>query len=133
MIPQSRFATMNPLEFRVYEVAERRKAVTLLSEAAHPGPNRNDAVEWGAHAARVQSSPARRRPCRLPGQLTKRFEWRVGPEVPGEPPGTAGQRPALPSPSRIVPAKEWENVSQRWSKVTDQGSQKGTRNLFPHP
>ena len=60
--------------------------------------NRNDAAAWGAHAARVQFSAARR-------ELRASDFWRTvwlgrkwSDELFGEPPNSEGQRPALPIP-----------------------------------
>src|SRR2546425_174484 len=57
---------------------------------------RNTAFEWGAHAARVRSSPARRRlpASGLRSNRTVQRGFMYG--VFGGPPNTAGQRPALP-------------------------------------
>ena len=61
-------------------------------------PIRNQSFAGGAHAARVRSSPARRRLSTLHPWTNKSSEWKIGQEVPGEPPDTAGQRPALATP-----------------------------------
>jgi hypothetical protein len=60
-------------------------------------PSPNHAVDWGPHAARVPSSPARRRlPASHCGVTQESWEKKRGKEVLGEPPSTAGRRPALP-------------------------------------
>jgi hypothetical protein len=61
--------------------------------------SRSDAVDRGEHAARVLSSPTRRRPSGCVARNTVWFFQSVSPDVFGGTPNTAGQRPALPIPT----------------------------------
>ena len=82
-------------------IVSRDKTKRLLH-----GLSRNDAVDRGERAARVLSSPTRRRPSGCVARNTVWFFQSVSPDVFGGTPNTAGQRPALPIPTESFRLRE---------------------------
>jgi len=68
----------------------------------HRSLSRNDAIEWGAHATRVLSSPVRRRLPVSDLRSNQSVQRGLPHEVFGGPPNTAGQRPRSPIPTESL-------------------------------